>query len=950
MSYKNLILSDRPISYWSEPKLSRFNNGSQYSLYDEKYYNDAKLISYSYIENKPLIFNGNPCVRLNETSYIEISNVYKYFVKGTENKIFSMDFWFSIRQKPSGTHNLFSINGFVNCYIKNDKIYLQGPKNQQLNYVRVDDWESQHYINFYYSDKKIGLYLDDLEEVSITLDSNFAFNEANNFSSPDIIFGPASTNKNILPESSKNVSEWQYQGCSISNINSDYYSGGNCIEISKLSSNFILNYIEDILVEPYTNYCLSCKVKIPDSNEHSEISIQIDVYDENDQLLNSYSHDELISSSDNWTTLSVPLETDIYSEYIKISISEISSGAVNQKVLFGSILLEKEYYPSEWSETFYTSDPLFIGEIAIYSYVLTNQQRERRINYGKFNAINSLAIENQLDIIQTSYQSQLINLEKNISNNYNSENLEIYNFIQNQDKLIQPIYSPETISTGSLGGSAELNRYGIKFVGDSYIDLFDPSSYFNPSYSTIKFQMDFKQNTGDGTILLISPVLEYDSISIEKKSNKILISAVLGENGTTIIESSVIAEKLINVALNFSSGSLELVVDDEIISESIPTIQIPCQIIFGNTPGKNKPLPDSIRNLSFDDLTEYSNINWTESGKYTLRFNNNLNVSQKSEFNYEFYPTVTSNNSLVSYNFATDAKVFVNEVVIDKETYIPNFNYGTPELTRVSVEAKTEDSLNDPKTISNLLISVYDSSSYDSSLGEFSLQSKYFVGDEYLDEYIDPYGGFERQPYIASPYISNILSNNKNLGIRFDIKKSTGCRIVSNSINYRGFEFAFKLNDIPKNGETYTLFDINGTYTLVYSDQGFSTTGNYNVYIDGEIQNDIENFYVDTNQNYYIFIELNSNEDIYLGISHSSDNLLEGSMGNLIVYRSLPIDLSDFINKRYSNILGKITVSEFGGVVQIIDQDATPQSYFYSNDRDYFKMESLPKVKIISDI
>lgn len=932
----------------------QFFEGPLYSLYDLASNNDAKLRYYSHRDSKPIVFNGEPATRLDYNSFIDIENVYKYFVKGKENSTVSLDFWFTINKKPSGRHELIKLGGFAKCYLESDKIYLED-QNGQVSFIRLNNWSDQHYVNIYYSNRRVGLYVDNNDEIVLDLGQDFEFSRSIDFFTPSISFGPGSRPYNIINnEIFNDVSLWQENNSSVSIITSDYYSGGSCLSVSKQSvSDSGISYTNYVPVEQYKEYTASVYVKIPEGGESGDIRLKIDCIDilDNNAIKSSYESIVSVSSSDGWKRISKTFMPDVYESAISITIDQPSSGSATEVFLVDALLLENSPIATTWDEYLYDSDPLFISSIAIYPFKLTEGQRLRRVNYGFIDNPNGTAIEKRADIFNTNLNSQIKLLEFSPTEIDNVENMTLNNFSQINETIRQVSAPDEGVTVGTLGASPVLDRYGIKFNGDAYINLRNTSRYFNPTATTIRFQIDLDASGSDGTILHFSPAVSVDAIALQKRSNKIVLSSITDDVESTLCESSILTSGLINVAINFDKTQISLYVNGEELSTDAIELNSPTQIIFGSVPGTEDSIDDYVRNLCFDDITAFNNINWLSNGKYMLRLNGNLKVSQKSELFYEFYPPVSSNNSVVFSNDSSNNLIYVNDNLVTESTYIPDFNHDLLETISLNVISETSDSLNKLGYVSRMNFSIYNSESIDSSRGNFVIQPDQFSGDTYTDVYENQYGGYVRNPYIAKHTNSNILSHDDNLGMKFIRDISAGCSIIPVSDSYRMMEFVFKINSIPNNNEEFCIFDIDQTYSVYFSDQGVSKAGTFELFIDGVEITDVSQLNIIPDEFYHlaIVIPISASQNISIGRDSLNLNGINGTIGNIIMYTSLMSNHSEFVASRYSDIVGvpKRIVSE--DTISISDSESGTQTYLFNNSRDYYRMSLLPKVKMVLD-
>ncbi len=920
----------------------QFFEGPLYAMLDEQYHNNATLRYLNYQKSKPIIFNGEDSVRLNNDAIVEIPNNYKLFISGAEDKTGSIDFWFTLEKPPSYRHQLLKIGAFISCYIENDKLYIDYLGSR--SFVQINDWSMQHYVNVVYSNRKIFVYVDNDLSTFMDLGSDFQFDRVIEGITPTIAIGPASRPVNILnnPSFEGGALGWESINSSISDITTDSFSGSSCLQITKQAvGNSGFQSVDFIPVIPYESYYLSAYVKIPFANESSTLTLICEEYDSyaSANLLKTTSQNIELNNN-NWQRVSLQFTSDIDTSLIRIKVVQSSAGTNGKIFLCDSMLLEKSNYLSTWAENLNDSDPLFISSIGLYSYDIGDQKRLERYLYGTLDNPDELAIEYGADRFDINYSSNLAETEINIISPENIINANLDNITYDQTSLLMSALSTESVVVGADGGQATLNKNGIKFSGSAFLPLSQIEGYFNPISSTIRFQTLFDTTSGDGTALVIGGVLNAYGIAIQKRSNKIrvvLIEDILG-TPTTLLETQTLSSGLINIALNLENQKLSAKIgSEEFSSIDIPVINSNATISIGNIPESSDPHPDYIRNLAVDRLTSFNDINWISLGRYMLRFSNSLNVSQIGTFSYSTPTLIPANNSIVTFNTSAQNNIKINNTNVKDITYIPNFNYSSPEPVEVEIILTTENSTTDRKSLNNFYISSYNSESILSSLSRFSLDSN--AGNA---------------PYIMNVISSNVLSHDDNLGLRFDKLNSSGCKIVSNQSNtYEAVEVVFKINLIPNSDEVYTIFDVSGVndISLKYNDSGLIKTGTYDIYLDGELVSNVEDFEVFSGEIYHAIVVFPSpiSSDLHLGINKNNQQKFDGTIGKLNVYSTAPSNMTVFSLEKYRDLVGTNTKNIVGGVASITDTSAT-QEYVRDEFGEYYQMINLPKVKIVSEI
>lgn len=921
----------------------QFFEGPPYSMYDQQYENDATLRYIDYQKSKPIIFNGSESVRLNNDAILEIPNTYKLFIKGAESKTASIDFWFTLERPPSYKHKLLQIGAFISCYIENDKVYIDYLGTR--NFIQINDWSMQHYVNIVYSEKNILLHMDNNLSTSIDLGQGFQFSNVIEGITPTIIVGPASRPLNILNNSSFEDSEfgWQAIDSSIDYISSDKFSGSKCLKITKNATTGSGFESSDFIpVIPYNKYYLSAYVKIPSSNELSTLRLVCEEYDSysSETLLKTTTQD-IVMDGNSWQRVSLNFTPDITTSIVKVKIIQPNSGTSGEVFLCDSILLEKSDSLSTWAENLNDSDPIFISDIGLYSYDIGSEKRLSRYFYGTVDNKDELAIEYGADILGINYSSELSETEINIISPENIINSDLDNITYNETSLLMSTLSTESISIGSDGGEATLNSNGIKFSLSAFLPLSQIDGYFNPISSTIRMQTLFDTNSGDGTALLIGGVLDSYGLSLRKRSNKLQLVLIedISDDPELLCETSTLSDGLVNIAINLENQIVSIKLgSEEFTSIAIPAITSNATISIGNIPESLDAYPDYIRNFAIDNLTNFNNIDWIETGRYMLRLNDSLNVSQKSIFSYSSPTLLQANNSIVTFNTSSQNRVRINNVDIKDITYIPNFNYSNPEPVDIEVTLISENSSTDRKVLNNFYISSYNSESILSSTSKFSLNSN----------------DGQNSPYIMNVISSNILSHDDNLGLRFDKLNSSGCKIVCNDDNsYEAIELVFKINLTPNSGEIYTIIDISGesNINLKYDNSGLIKNGVYDLYIDGELVSNTSLIDIYPGEIYHAILHFSTqlSADAHIGSNKTLQEKLDGTIGKINIYSTAPSDLNSFSLEKYLDLIGTNTKTIVGGSASITDSSLT-QEYLRDSLGEYYQMINLPKVRIVSEI
>lgn len=932
----------------------QFFEGTLYQSYDNQYDNDAVIRYYNYENTKPIIFGAENSIKIDDQSFIEITNNYKLFIKGSEDKNAALEFWFALERPPSYRHQLVSLGSGISCYIEDDRVYIDYLGERQ--FVRISDWNRQHHIYLVYANRQISMYLNNSLSASIALGSDFYFNPATEFIVPTIVIGPSSPSYNIAPNPSfeGNNLIWEAENSSISAISSDFYSGSKCLEVTKQAVANSGCSVEALqMLEEFKQYTLSAFVKIPSGQQSATLRLKCNTYSSFDksELVSSYTQTLLVNNN-NWNRISLSFTTDLRDRVAEIIIDQPTSGTAGQKFLVDSVLLEKLSYARQWSETSYRSDPIFINGIALYSEDIGSVARQKRIEYATVDSDNQLAIQKDADVFDLRYQSfneiQRVNLLASVDDS------QIENLSFNQVSIFNNPLSPESVSLGFTGGTANISEYGLVLTGDAYLTISQSLPFFNVNASTIRLQTQFSTITGNGYLLFFDNVIGYYGLALRKYNNKIqgVLLEDIDSEPEVLFETLSLTTSQINIALNFSGLNLSCKIGSQEFSNiSIPAISEDCGITIGNIPQTSNAYPDPIRNFAIDKLTEFSNIDFIQSAKYMLRMTEDLNVSQKSSFTFSVIPSQATNNNIFTLNTAGKNKVIVNNQEISENINVPSFNYGTAEEIEVEVILESDNSTTGYNSFNSGHIALFNSDTLNSNLGNFTLSHNMLYEDIYQDTYVDEYGGYIPGAFAIQTIPSNVLSHDDNLGVRFIKNISTGCKIVPNQSTYRCIEFVFKINAPAINGETYNIFDISGgsDIYLKLDDSGLIKSGTYDLYIDGQEITNLSSASITPGEFYHLFVVFPSalNSNIHLGKDKNLSNCIDGSIGKLNIYTSVPSSEPTFILEKYQDLVGRITKVVDGGSATLRDSELT-QQYIRSEDESYYEMVKLPRIKIFN--
>lgn len=927
----------------------QFYEGSAYQLEDYVSTNNINIFEYEHKNIKPLVFGTDGCIKLLGQVSPSLENIYKLFISGTENKQSTIELWFAVEKPPAYRHTLLKIGTFLNCYIERDRIYIESSGKKES--IQVIDWELQHYVAISYMNRKIDLYLDDRDPISITLDEDFRFNDLINTSLlPSIVFGPCSTPRNLLPNPSFETGTefWESygSGTSISINNSESYSGNNSMSISKSDlANCGLTLSDRQTIQKYQTYQLSAQVKVPSGQESSSIKLICKTYEgiSATTVINTYEDSLTVSNSDGWQEVSLQFTPGHNENYAEIIIVDSTAGTSGQTFLVDAMLLEKSNYPVIWDELSSESDPLFISSIALYPFAINKKHITKRLDYARNDVSDNLAIRYSGDRINTDYNSVYSTKELDITELAKNDQVISQNLVYTNNGFYMPIVKPASVSYGLYGGSYDLDSTGISFSGDCYIDIDNVDKYFNTYSSTIRMQISLDSTSGGGVLLSITPVVNSYALVIKKENNKI-VGQILNDpedlSPTELFESDTLTTGEYNLAFNFTELALSAKVGAQEFNDiEIPNIQSYTDVILGNLPSSENAFPDKIRNFGIDPLTNFEDIDWYSPELYMLRFNGNLNVSQTGRLEYVATSLDQSNNSIITFNDASKPYLFVNDELITEPTNIPGINYSIPEPIIINAEVITEDAYTDNPKINNLFASSFNSNGLVSSLSNFILTPNTDISSNFLNN-----------SYVIKSRDTNILAHDSNIGIKFNRGISTGCKIIKNSSDYESIELVFKITKYPNSSEIYNIFDLSGITStgLSYSDEGLNKYGTYDLYIDGQLISNLSDYEISVGEIYHIFVVLPEQTDssIHLGNNKSSQNMMNGSIGKICIYENTPTDISSYVSDKYQDLIGRISRSISGGSIFATDEPAATQTYYRNSE--YFEMIELPKVKFVS--
>ena len=620
--------------------------------------------------------------------------------------------------------------------------------------------------------------------------------------------------------------------------------------------------------------------------------------------------------------------------------------------------------------------PLYINSIAIYTYLLIFTEMLMRQSWSMYSPkAENLAISNNEDIINPSLQSLKPNFSYSISDSSRFLDGDFNNIVIKENHITLPTETPVQIESldGSLTYNIDID--GISLGGDTFINLSNAYRYLSGNNNVIRCQVKFDGLSTKQTIFSLGPFLDRSSIELYKSvSNTIILSSISSSGTESIIsETSALGTNLddyFDIAVTILDGYTKLILNG--VEEDPELISYPSSnfdLYLGNSFSLDSPLTSVIKNFCIDSYNSGDDIIYTNTGLYTLKFNSSLSVSQCGTWNYKLPIPKNSVASLITYNYASkNSLLFVNGSLIESTTLIPNISYDSDNVLDIEVELKTEDSFRDPCVFSGLYISTYDSTYVSSANGRYRIGNR---EKETSNAYLTT------DPFVLRSDRNSVLDRPKNIGIMFNAIVQTigdnlddleavswtaeqeiitsGAELVindeSSNNNIEILEFLIQINRIPSVGESFTIFDIDGSsIELQYSNSGISLSSGYTLYIDGQVATAGQD--LEENEFYHFLIKFNSsvNSIIKLGINNEKTQGLDGSLGFFAVHNQVPSDLPNYISSRYNAIIGRPFISKSDSdSVNITDLPQSTQENEYSQDGKYFAMKELPKIKVVQN-
>lgn len=186
MSYQQRVLRDNPIGFWALDKANfAIDNSTGIFVDGTRTLNSAVIGSSAVTAGiNPLVCGGTSSVALidDADSYVRLANNYNVFLKGSERKTFSIEFWMSQESTNSVTNtSILNVENTINLSLVDNIMTLSVTdsvnSSVKYGYVEVEDLDPQIYVNVIYSDKSFTLTINGNSSTTIQLDSKFKFNE-----------------------------------------------------------------------------------------------------------------------------------------------------------------------------------------------------------------------------------------------------------------------------------------------------------------------------------------------------------------------------------------------------------------------------------------------------------------------------------------------------------------------------------------------------------------------------------------------------------------------------------------------------------------------------------------------------------------------------------------------------------------------------------------------------
>lgn len=613
-----------------------------------------------------------------------------------------------------------------------------------------------------------------------------------------------------------------------------------------------------------------------------------------------------------------------------------------------------------------SNSSFYVNSLALYSYVLTNDQVNRRLAWSNYlPSTFDISVVNEGSTFNPSYNS-LISQEKILLTSSDTlsttlvDNVEVFSDSIRLRQYSQPQIIGNNVSISSsdtkFGSGSYLNLVNLKDVLNNYNSTIRLQAKVGGQASNLTYQNIYNNYYGlfdtEETLFEFGPLDNYISCRVYKNTDKKICVSLTYVDGTeqNIIESSAISNFSVyhDIALNFDNQNAYLIVDGQQFNYSLPFPAISSSPFFrvGNSSTGDTPSAYGIKNFSIDNLTQLAELDFDSIGKYTVSMINNLTVSQKGYWYYSYTPVSPILSSYISFNTASsNSKVYVNGTQITKSGVVPGIDYQDTDPITIKIELQSQDAENDLAIFNNLYLIIYEDLTINSDDGRYVISP---VAPLVTDTTVNI------EPYIITTENVLHISKPSNLGIKFINGITTGADVESYNDNspedIQFLDFILKLDSNPTS-ETFTIFDTNSTINkkLVYTSSGFQKTGDFNIYLDGELID--SGATINVGDFYHIAINFNSvaPTKLYFGVDRNVENALSGSVGLITINPNEPSSITSYLQEKYQSLIGRFSIVFNESDQLVISDSSTSNSFIYLNDGKYFEMQELPKIKIIED-
>lgn len=337
MSYSQLVMSEMPYGYWSLQAPSIIDSyvdtyediyGGQINSAADFTGRNPALVSNSINYLKPIIYGIPASVALDNDATITINNIYKLFISGSEDKSFSLEFFFNINDSLESEIEILNIGNFLKCYVKSDRIYIK--VGNLIASVLTETWDQTNYVCIFYKRGSVSIKFNDKDIRSIILPESYKFPDE---TPQSIIFGPSPSNDIPIYLNSIALYSYVLSETQMSNrIKISEYSG-NADRISTAYNAEIINPIHSKDLESYAAF-VSTKENF-ESGELNNILIN-----DNSLTLNRFSP-VIVSTKQSSPNYIVNMDGISFDEESFIQLND-ASGIINPQecVIRGSILLD----------------------------------------------------------------------------------------------------------------------------------------------------------------------------------------------------------------------------------------------------------------------------------------------------------------------------------------------------------------------------------------------------------------------------------------------------------------------------------------------------------------------------------------------------------------------------------------------------------------------------------